>query len=140
MADVHDVKTRSYNMSRIRSEDTKPELLVRQYLHSNGFRYRLHVKKLPGKPDLVFPKLKTVIFVHGCFWHGHEGCRYFVLPKTRTKWWLAKINGNKQRDKIESSLLRRAGWNVITIFECKLKPKVRKKNLNKLLLQLTCKK
>jgi DNA mismatch endonuclease (patch repair protein) len=88
MPDVHTPEQRSHNMSRIRSKDTKPEMLVRKFLFSLGFRYRLHTKKLPGKPDVVLPKYKTVIFIHGCFWHGHEGCRYFVIPKTRTDWWL----------------------------------------------------
>ena len=85
-------------MSRIKGKDTKPEMLVRKYLFSKGRRYRLHDKKLPGKPDLVFPKLRTVIFIHGCYWHGHENCRYFVIPKTRTKWWFDKIGKNKKRD------------------------------------------
>jgi len=98
MADVHDIKTRSYNMSQIKSRNTKPEMLVRKFLHANGFRYRLHVKKLPGKPDIVLPKYKTVIFVHGCIWHGHEHCRYFDVPKTRTRWWLNKINSNITND------------------------------------------
>ncbi len=98
MADVHDIKTRSYNMSRIKGKNTKPEMLVRKFLHANGFRYRLHVKNLPGKPDIVLPKYKTVIFVHGCFWHGHEHCKYFVVPKTRTDWWLNKINSNITND------------------------------------------
>src|SRR6266487_4753063 len=98
MADVHDKETRSYNMSRIKSRNTKPELLVRKFLHAHGFRYRLHVKDLPGKPDIVLPKYRTVIFIHGCFWHGHEGCKYFVVPKTRTEWWLTKINSNKAND------------------------------------------
>jgi DNA mismatch endonuclease (patch repair protein) len=86
MADVHDKATRSYNMSRIRAKNTKPELLVRKFLHAQGFRFRLHDKKLPGKPDIVLPKHKTVIFIHGCFWHGHKGCKYYVVPKTRTDW------------------------------------------------------
>jgi DNA mismatch endonuclease (patch repair protein) len=85
MADVHNKETRSYNMSRIKGKNTKPEMLVRKFLHANGFRYRLHVKNLPGKPDIVLPKYKTVIFIHGCFWHGHENCKYFVVPKTRTE-------------------------------------------------------
>jgi DNA mismatch endonuclease, patch repair protein len=93
---VHDKKTRSYNMSRIKSRNIKPELLVRKFLHARGFRYRLHVKDLPGKPDLVLPKYKTVIFIHGCFWHGHKDCKYFVVPKTRTELWLAKI---KKKDR-----------------------------------------
>ncbi|MGI8636005.1 MAG: very short patch repair endonuclease [Segetibacter sp.] len=94
MADVHDKETRSYNMSRIKGKDTKPEMLVRKFLHGEGFRYRIHAKNLPGKPDIVLPKYKTVIFVHGCFWHGHEGGKYYVVPKTRTEWWLNKIIGN----------------------------------------------
>ena len=84
MTDVHTPEIRSYNMSRIRNKDTKPEMIVRKYLFGNGFRYRIHVKELPGKPDIVMPKFKTVIYIHGCFWHGHEGCKYFVTPKTRT--------------------------------------------------------
>ena len=91
MADVHSKEIRSYNMLRIRSKDTKPELLVRKFLHKNGFRYRLHVKNLPGKPDIVLPKYKTVIFVHGCFLHGHEGCKYYVVPKTRSEWLLQHV-------------------------------------------------
>lgn len=122
MADVHDKNTRSYNMSRIRNKDTKPELIVRKFLFSIGYRYRLHVKNLPGKPDIVLPKYKTVIFIHGCFWHGHEGCKYFVVPKTRTEWWLDKINGNKINDIKCIKSLKKSGWKVIQIFECKLKP------------------
>lgn len=121
MADVHDKRTRSYNMSKIRSKDTKPEMIVRKYLFARGFRYRLHDKKLPGKPDLVLPKYSTVIFVHGCFWHGHEGCKYFVVPKTRTEWWLNKINRNKELDQKSSLELKRMKWKVITVFECELK-------------------
>ena len=136
MTDVHDIKTRSFNMSQIKSKDTKPELLVRKFLFANGFRYRLNDKKLPGKPDLVFPKLKTVIFVHGCYWHGHENCKYFVVPKTRTDWWLDKIESNSQRDRENFLRLRRQDWKVITIFECRLKPRKRDKLLNKLMQQL----
>ena len=98
MADVHSPEVRSYNMSMIKGKNTKPEMVVRKYLHSHGFRFRLHDKRLPGKPDIVLPKYKTVIMVHGCFWHGHEGCRYYIVPKTRTEWWLNKINRNKEVD------------------------------------------
>lgn len=98
MADVHSKEVRSYNMSRIRSKNTKPEVLLRKVLFANGFRFRLHDKKLPGKPDIVLKKYRTVIFVHGCFWHGHNGCRYFVVPKTRTAWWMNKIEGNQKND------------------------------------------
>lgn len=108
-------------MSRIRSKDTKPEMLVRKYLFSAGFRYKLHDKKLPGKPDIVLRKYKTVIFIHGCFWHGHEGCRYFVVPKTRTDWWLEKIGRNKINDQKSVGMLRDMGWRVINIWECEFK-------------------
>lgn len=121
MADVHTPEQRSFNMSRVKSKDTKPEMTVRKHLHAHGFRYRLHDAKLPGKPDIVLPKYKTVIFVHGCFYHGHEGCRYFVVPKTRTEWWLDKINSNKRRDEINQARIAEAGWNVLTIYECELK-------------------
>jgi DNA mismatch endonuclease (patch repair protein) len=137
MADVHDRKTRSFNMSRIRSRDTKPEILVRKFLFSKGFRYKIYDKILPGKPDLVFPKYKTVVFVHGCFWHGHDGCKYFVIPKTRRKWWIEKINRNKQVDAENIRKLRRLGWKIITIFECKLRPKSRKRTLNQIAMRLT---
>jgi len=122
MADVHNKETRSYNMSQIKGKNTKPEMLVRRFLHAHGFRYRLHVKDLPGKPDIVLPKYKTVIFVQGCFWHGHEGCRYYVVPKTRTEWWLNKINGNIGNDTKAITSLKKEGWQVITLWECDLKP------------------
>lgn len=121
MADVHTKEVRSYNMSQIRSKDTKPELIVRKYLFANGFRYRLHSKNLSGKPDIVLPKYKTVIFVHGCFWHGHEGCKYFVVPKTKTDWWLNKIGRNRQMDIEHVKKLKSEKWNVIALFECQLK-------------------
>ena len=137
MTDVHDKKTRSFNMSRIRSKDTGPEILVRKFLFGKGFRYKLYDKALPGKPDLIFPKYKTVIFIHGCFWHGHKRCKYFVIPKTRRKWWLEKINRNKQVDAENIGKLRRLGWKVITIFECKLRPQNREKILNQIIVRLT---
>ena len=121
MADVHSKQTRSYNMSRIRSKNTKPELLVRKFLFSKGFRFKLHDKTLPGKPDLVLPKYKTVIFIHGCFWHGHEGCRYFSVPKTRTEWWINKIESNKKNGCKSEDLLKLNGWNIIILWECSLK-------------------
>jgi DNA mismatch endonuclease (patch repair protein) len=114
-------------MSRIKGKDTKPEMLVRKFLHAQGFRFRLHDKKLPGKPDIVLPKYKTVIFVHGCFWHGHEGCKYYVVPKTRTEWWLEKIGRNKGNDKKKNAALRKEGWRVIEVWECDLKLKAEKK-------------
>lgn len=136
MSDVHDKQTRSYNMSRIKGKDTKPEIQVRKFLFANGFRYKLHDKKLSGKPDIVLPKLRTAIFIHGCFWHGHENCRYFVVPKTRTKFWLNKIAGNKQRDLENFSQLKNEGWKVLTIFECELKTQKQEKTLNKILTRL----
>lgn len=133
MADVHEPEVRSYNMSQIRGKDTKPEMLVRKFLFAHGFRYRLHDKKLPGKPDIVLPRYKTVFFVHGCFWHGHEGCKYFVIPKTRTEWWLNKITGNKNKDTESINTLKEKGWKVITIWECELKPDKREQKLKSLL-------
>jgi len=108
-------------MSRIRSKDTKPEMMVRKFLHKNGFRYRLHVKNLPGKPDIVLPKYKTVIFIHGCFWHAHEKCRYAVMPKTNTGYWSKKISGNVSRDFLAKELLQKLGWKEIVLWECDLR-------------------
>ena len=121
MADVHTKKQRSYNMSRIRSKNTKPELIVRSFLHKQGYRFRLHDNKLPGKPDIVLKKYKTVIFVHGCFWHGHKNCKLFVVPKTRTDWWLEKINRNTERDKKAKRQLKKLGWKVVMVCECRVK-------------------
>jgi DNA mismatch endonuclease (patch repair protein) len=136
MTDVHNEQTRSFNMSQIRSKNTKPELLVRKYLFSNGFRFRLHDKNSPGKPDVLLPKYKTAIFVNGCFWHGHENCKYYVIPKTRTKFWADKIEGNKKRDIENIHLLEKIGWKVITIFECELKKENQLATLNNLLLSI----
>lgn len=132
MADVHDKETRSYNMSQIKGKNTKPEMLVRKFLHAQGYRYRLHVKDMPGKPDIVLPKYKTVILIDGCFWHGHEGCKYYVVPKTRTDWWLNKINGNIENDKKAIKALKAQGWKIITLWECELKPPTIDKTLNSL--------
>ncbi len=116
-------------MSQIKGKNTRPEILVRKFLFANSLRYRLHDKRLPGKPDLVFPKYKKVVFIHGCFWHGHESCQYFIIPKTRTEWWIAKINKNKSNDlKAIISLLEK-GWEVITVWECDLKPAKREETL-----------
>ena len=130
MADVHNKATRSYNMSRIKSKGTKPEILVRKYLFNKGYRYRLNVRKLPGIPDIVLPKYMTAIFIHGCFWHGHENCKYFVEPETRKEWWLNKIARNKELDVKNSAKLKTMGWNVLTIFECELKKDIRDVTLN----------
>lgn len=136
MADVHTKETRSYNMSQIKGKNTKPEMLVRKFLFSRGFRYLIHDKRLPGKPDIVFPIRKTVIFIHGCFWHGHDGCKYFVIPKTRTEWWLNKIRYNAQNDADNFSKLTKAGWKIITIFECELKKDKLIQTLNQLIDEL----
>lgn len=132
MADVHSKETRSYNMSRIKGKDTKPEMLVRKFLFSKGLRYRLHDNKLPGKPDLVFPKYKKIVFIHGCFWHGHAGCKYFVIPKTRTAWWLNKINRNIEKDTQNIQKLIEDAWEVIIVWECDLKSKIKEEVLNNL--------
>lgn len=117
MTDIVDKATRSRMMSGIRGKDTRPEVLVRKALHALGFRYRLHNKSLPGKPDLSFPKYKAVIFIHGCFWHGHS-CRYFKVPKTRTDFWQDKINSNRLRDAQQLVQLQQAGWRVLIVWEC----------------------
>ncbi|WP_028376696.1 very short patch repair endonuclease [Leeuwenhoekiella sp. MAR_2009_132] len=132
MADVHDKKTRSYNMSQIKGSDTKSEMIVRKYLHGKGLRFRLHDKFLPGKPDLVFKKYKTVVFINGCFWHGHEDCKYFTILKTRTDWWKDKIFKTKERNQLIVEKLEATGWKVIVVWECKLKSKNQSKSLEKL--------
>lgn len=136
--DVHSKETRSFNMSRIKGKDTKPEILVRKYLFSQGLRYRLYSKILPGKPDIVLPKYRAVIFIHGCFWHGHEGCRYFVTPKTRTEWWLNKINTNRENDRKNCELLKEMRWNVIIVWECCLKNEKQESTLNNILNMIKC--
>lgn len=119
--DVHDKKTRSYNMSQIKSKNTHPEEIVRKALFMRGFRYRKNDKKLPGKPDIVLPKYRTVIFVNGCFWHGHKDCKYYITPKSNTSFWLNKINSNILRDSYQQQQLKEMGWNVIIVWECELK-------------------
>ena len=136
MSDVHDKVTRSYNMSRIKGKDTKPEILVRKFLFAKGFRYRTHVMRLPGKPDIVLPKYRTIIFIHGCFWHGHKGCKYFIVPKTNTEWWLSKIEKTNNIDKEHLEALWKMNWNVITIWECELKVTERSSRLERIVLFL----
>ena len=119
--DVHSKEVRSYNMSCIKGKGTKPEEMVRKYLFSHGFRYRKNDKRLPGTPDIVLPKYKTAIFVNGCFWHGHEGCKYFVWPKNNAEFWKEKILQNIERDKRDFERLENAGWKVIVVWECQLK-------------------
>lgn len=135
MADVHTPEQRSYNMSQIRCKDTKPEEIVRKYLFSQGFRYRKNDARLPGKPDVVLPKYKTVIFVNGCFWHAHKGCRYFVWPKNNQEFWKNKITGNICRDSDNYIRLEQLGWKVIVVWECELK----NQNLQQTLTQLCAK-
>ena len=130
--DVHDKKTRSYNMSRIKGKNTKPEEIVRKYLFSKGFRYRKNDKRLPGTPDIVLPKYKTVIFVNGCFWHGHEACRYFVWPKDNADFWKKKIEDNISRDKNVIEMLKRQNWAVIVVWECELKKQTLSRTLQKI--------
>lgn len=122
--DVHDKETRSYNMSCIKGKNTKPEEQVRKYLFSLGFRYRKNDKRLPGTPDIVLPKYKTVIFVNGCFWHGHKGCKYFVYPESNAEFWRNKIETNIERDRRKSLELEQQGWKVIVVWECQLKKNV----------------
>ena len=112
-------------MARIKGKDTKPEMIVRRYLHTHGYRYRINVKRLPGTPDIVLRKYRTVIFINGCFWHGHEGCKYFVMPKTNTEFWQKKIDRNRQRDIEKRIQLRCLGWHTIIIWGCELLPKNR---------------
>jgi len=107
-------------MSRIRCKDTKPEIIIRSLLHRMGFRFRLHRKDLPGKPDIVLPKYKTVIFVHGCFWHGHKGCKRGNIPKSNRGYWITKIQNNIKRDKKHQKELRKIGWKVLVIWECQI--------------------
>ena len=120
MADVVDPATRSRMMSGIRGKNTKPELVIRKALHARGFRYRVHCRDLPGNPDLCLPKHRAVIFVHGCFWHGH-GCHLFKWPKTRPEFWREKIGRNRAADEVAITRLVAAGWRVATIWECALK-------------------
>lgn len=127
---------RHHCMAAIHSKDTKPELLVRRYLFARGFRYRLNHPRLPGRPDLVLRKYRTAIFVNGCFWHGHEGCRYYVAPKSNVDFWKAKIERNRVRDRREQQRLAAMGWHCITVWECQLKPKVREQTLASLAFTL----
>ena len=125
MVDVVDRKTRSRMMSGIRGKNTRPELLIRKGLHARGFRFRLHDKRLPGKPDLVLPKYSAVIFVHGCFWHGHD-CHLFKWPQSRREFWRNKITRNKAKDAENYASLKKDGWYILTIWECALKGRTRR--------------
>lgn len=120
MADVLTAEQRRYNMSRIRGRDTRPEMLVRQGLHARGLRFRLHRRDLPGRPDLVFPRYRVAMFVHGCFWHGHN-CPMFTWPRTRREFWQEKITKNRGRDRRTHASLKMRGWRVLTVWECALR-------------------
>lgn len=130
------IEQRHNNMAAIKSKDTKPEVLVRKFLWSHGFRYRLNHPRLPGKPDIVLRKYRTCIFVNGCFWHGHEGCKYYVVPKSNTKFWQDKILRNQQRDLEVMHKLAEMGWHTIVVWECELKPAVREQTLESLAFTL----
>lgn len=123
-------------MSRIRSKDTKPEISVRKRLFAAGFRYRLHSQKLPGRPDIVVPKYRAVIFIDGCFWHGHAGCKFFKLPSTRQDWWEAKIQNNKKNDRNKRKELKALGWRIIQVWECQLKKDRLEKSVNRIVRKL----
>ncbi len=135
MADNHSKEVRSINMSHIRSTNSKPEEIVRKYLFAEGFRYRKNVKKLPGCPDIVLPKYKTVIFVNGCFWHKHD-CPRFVWPSSNQDYWRPKILRNIERDNQSRKELETLGWKVITVWECELKKNVLNETLGKLIAEL----
>lgn len=120
-ADVHTPETRSYNMSRIRGKNTKPEVKLRSLLHRAGLRFRIHDSRLPGKPDIVLPRYKAAIFVNGCFWHRHEGCKYCTFPKARKDFWDRKFADTVERDRVKQKQLREAGWDVFVVWECELK-------------------
>ena len=129
MADTISPKHRSWNMSQIKGKNTKPELIVRSQLHRMGFRFRIHRKDLPGKPDIVLPKYKTVVFVHGCFWHRHKNCKYSYNPKSRKKFWQDKFQGNVERDKRNSKKLSSLGWRSVVVWECQTVDSAKLQNL-----------
>jgi DNA mismatch endonuclease (patch repair protein) len=140
MSDIFSQSKRSWVMSRIGQKDTRPEILARRFLHSHGYRFRLQAKNLPGTPDLVLPRLKTVIFVNGCFWHRHSHCSRAALPQSNRAFWEKKISRNAERDKATRRLLRRQGWSVITIWECQLKNLASQTEcLNRVLMRLEAK-
>lgn len=120
MTDIVDPRTRSAMMALIRGKNTKPEIIVRRFLHRLGFRFQLHRRDLPGRPDIVLPKYRTVVEVRGCFWHQHEGCRFAYMPKSNREFWEAKLNGNRERDRRNIRELARLGWRVIEVWECEL--------------------
>lgn len=136
MADTHSKETRSYNMSRIRSQNTKPETIVRKFLFSKGLRFRKNDKRYPGHPDILIPKYKTAVFMNGCFWHCHAGCPDFVLPKSNQDYWGPKLEKNRNRDEENYAILRKEGWNVVIVWECGLKKATRGERLEQLYLEI----
>ena len=132
MSDNHSPQQRHANMAAIRAKNTKPEVLVRKYLWSHGFRYRLNHPRLPGKPDIVMRMYRTCIFINGCFWHGHEGCKYYTVPKSNTDFWVNKVKRNQERDLEVQHQLAKMGWHCLTIWECELKADKRDKTLESL--------
>jgi len=136
MADNHSPQVRSYNMSRIRNKNTKPEVIVRKFLFAQGLRYRINDSRLSGKPDIVLPKYKTAIFINGCFWHSHQNCSNFVMPKSRIDYWHHKLEKNKLRDTKNIASLKAEGWSVIVVWECELKPSVRQNRLERLYFEI----
>lgn len=140
MVDKVSKEIRSYNMSQIRSKDTKPEILVRSFLFSKGLRFRKNDKRYPGSPDIVLPKYKTIVFVHGCFWHLHEGCKYAVMPKSNVDFWQKKLYRNRERDENNKNILEEMGWKVLIVWECQLKKDNMQQTLNTLYDQITSKK
>ncbi len=137
MADKFSKETRSYIMSRIRGKDTKPEILVRKYLFARGLRFRKNDKRYPGRPDVVLPKYKTAVFVHGCFWHLHEGCKYAKMPKSNVEYWEEKLYKNRERDARNQEELKAMGWTVLTVWECELKKDNREETLEILYDKIT---
>lgn len=132
MADNHSKEVRSMNMSHIKSTGTKPEVIVRKYLFSKGLRYRKNDKRYPGNPDIVLPKHKVCVFINGCFWHQHSGCRYAAIPKSNQEYWIPKLQRNVERDKTNIEKLTQNGWNVITVWECELKKECLSQTLDNL--------
>lgn len=140
MPDILTPIQRHKAMSHIGSRDTTPELKVRKALHRSGYRYRLNVRTLPGTPDIVLPKYRTAIFVNGCFWHGHKGCKYYTVPETNTEFWVEKVRRNKERDELAVQRLESLSWSVITVWECNLKPKVFDETMARVEAELTANK
>lgn len=136
MADVFSKEKRSWVMSRIKGKNSLPEMVVRKYLHRQGFRYRLHVKTLPGKPDMVLPKYKTVVLIHGCFWHGHKHCKKASLPKSSIEWWTKKLEVNANNDIKNIRTLQKLGWYVITVWQCELNSSKFETTMNRLIKHL----